>query len=91
MYVQIEPLAIGKITIVTAGTTAADVAIACKNVLLQNQHETNIVYVKDKKYGTVTTTTGLAIYPKESITLTAETLSVIASAGSTTLAVVELN
>jgi hypothetical protein len=91
MYVQIEPLAIGKITIVTVGTTAADVVIAGKSVLLQNQHETNIVYVKDKKYGAVTTSTGLAIFPKESITITAETLSVIASGATTSLAVVELN
>jgi hypothetical protein len=49
------------------------------------------VYVKDKKYGAVTASTGLAIFPKESITITAETLSVIANGASTSLAVVELS
>ena len=90
MYTQIEPFGIGKITIVSVGATAEDLAINNKKVVLQNQHASNIIYIKDKVYGTVTTSTGWAIYPKESITLTAETLSVIASGATTPLAVIEL-
>lgn len=89
---QTEPLELDKISIVSAGTTAKDIEVKNRSCVIQNQHDTQILYVSNKEYGAVTATTGYAIYPKEtSLPLTAETLSIIASGATTTAAIVYFN
>ena len=93
MFTQIEPLAIDKVEIVAAGATAVDVKTNNRKFVLQNQHETNTVHIKEKAVDNVaaTTSNGYIVYAKEtSIPLVAKKLSVIASAGNTTVAIVYL-
>ena len=82
-YRSIEPLAVKEVKIVAATTTAQDVAIGGRPFIIQNAHDTNIVYFKEKK-GVAATSTNATILKSGTFPfqLVADTLSVVASAAT---------
>lgn len=94
MYTYQEPYKIGKIEIITAGTTAVDFAPKGRMFMLQNHHASNTVYFKNKTVDglAATATNGYILYAKETTMpfMSTDTISILASAGSTSVAVIYL-
>lgn len=81
MYMQIEPLRLGKIERLAITTTEQEVSVRGKYILLQNLDPTETVYFKEKDGVACTSSNGAAVPPLSvfPVPLSADTLSVVAS------------
>lgn len=91
MYTQNEPLKIKSIEVLSIGTTETEVLVNHKTFAIQNQHESQILYMRDKADDSIaaTSSNAYAIFPKETTMLfTAKKLSLIASAATTPVIII---